>query len=570
MKKNSMLNVRRCFLLTLLIAVVLAPITVYAGGMSKEEATAPEFKISAPGQFPIVEEMFTLKAIAIIAPIVPDISTNWSIKWFEDKTNVRIEWDTITQGPAAGDRINLILSAARDLPDVLINTEMTNDQQFLYGSQGILVPLNDLIEKHSIEIKRIFSDHPYVRQQLTQADGNIYGLATNPVAFHSTLSQKFWINREWLNRVGVDIPTTTEEMYKVLKAFKDQDANGNGNPSDEIPYSGTRSAARGRPGAFFMNAFIYDDGFGDTQNSNRLVLENGRIFPAYTQPAWREGLRYNHRLYTDGLFDPEAFVQDSSQLRTLTQISPTVARVGSFQMMHVNWATPFGGELEKQYEAVPPLMGPQGVRTTAYYPLNLRGSKFSITSAADEVTRIIALKYMDLAHELESGKESGHMVHFFGQMGVDWRWAEPGEMAYTGEPALWKQIVPGTVAQENNKYHGHFYPRFTPPGFFDRQVFISDNPFEVESRLYRESLKYDPFKPAEVVPPLNYTLAEAQEWAELRAQINTYVEESFARFVTGDMNIERDWDRYLAEFKSLGLDRYIEIMQTAYNRQYGK
>ena len=69
------------------------------------------------------------------------------------------------------------------------------------------------------------------------------------------------------------MPTTTDELRTVLEAFRDQDANGNGDPNDEIPYSGLINYWRSRPGAFVMNAFIYDDGFGDPTNSHRMVVQ---------------------------------------------------------------------------------------------------------------------------------------------------------------------------------------------------------------------------------------------------------------------------------------------------------
>ena len=69
------------------------------------------------------------------------------------------------------------------------------------------------------------------------------------------------------------------------------------------------------------------------------------------------------------------------------------------------------------------------------------------------------------------------MVPFFGPEGEGWRWAEEGEMAYTGETALWKQINVYNTA--HNHLVGHMYPNYFEEGFFDRQVPVSDDPLGV-------------------------------------------------------------------------------------------
>ena len=104
-------------------------------------------------------------------------------------------------GSDAGQKINLVLAAGSDLPDMIINSNITTEQQFLYGSQGFLAPLEGLIDEHNtVEIKRVFAEDPLVANQLTAPDGHIYSLSERPVAYHSTLSQKLWINVEWLER----------------------------------------------------------------------------------------------------------------------------------------------------------------------------------------------------------------------------------------------------------------------------------------------------------------------------------------------------------------------------------
>ena len=66
-------------------------------------------------------------------------------------------------------------------------------------------------------------------------DGTIYTLPQVNSGAELRVARKLFINKKWLENVNMEVPTTTEELYQLLKAFKEQDANGNGDPNDEIP-----------------------------------------------------------------------------------------------------------------------------------------------------------------------------------------------------------------------------------------------------------------------------------------------------------------------------------------------
>ena len=73
---------------------------------------------------------------------------------------------------------------------------------------------------------------------------------------------------------------------------------------------------------------------------------------------------------------------------------------------------------------------------------------------------------------------------------------------------------------------------------------------------------------SKVVPPLSLTREESSEVSNIRAMVNDYVEENMALFALGTKNVESEWDAYVKEFDALGLDRMMEIYQSAYDRQY--
>jgi putative aldouronate transport system substrate-binding protein len=63
-----------------------------------------------------------------------------------------------------------------------------------------------------------------------------------------------------------------------------------------------------------------------------------------------------------------------------------------------------------------------------------------------------------------------------------------------------------------------------------------------------------------------FTGEENDEISEIKSTLSTYVSESIARFITGDLSIENDWEAYLNELDALGLERFLEVCQAAYDR----
>jgi hypothetical protein len=79
--------------------------------------------------------------------------------------------------------------------------------------------------------------------------------------------------------------------------------------------------------------------------------------------------------------------------------------------------------------------------------------------------------------------------------------------------------------------------------------------------------KYDPYAFSNQIPRLFMLPHEVDEYAELASTLDTYVDETFARFVTGDLALS-EWDAFQAELEKIGIDRYIEMTEAAYERQY--
>ena len=204
---------------------------------TKEDIWESDPVLNDPGMEPIEKEPVTVKVVTGY----DDWDDNWSVGQMKERLGVEFEW-VVVPPEQFKEKLNLMLAGGETIDLVLFplgagsRQVISKAEEFKFAQQGLLTPLNDYIEHSSKYIKEYYDAHPEFYQDTTTPDGNIYSFQSANPAYHVSMPYKLWINTQWLNNVGMDMPTTTEEFYEVLKAFKEQDANGNGDPDDEVPF----------------------------------------------------------------------------------------------------------------------------------------------------------------------------------------------------------------------------------------------------------------------------------------------------------------------------------------------
>ncbi|UVI32642.1 extracellular solute-binding protein [Paenibacillus spongiae] len=501
----------------------------------------------------------TINAYIVVPPRIEDISTNTVTKFIEERMNIKFKFDATPQANAA-DKKKLIM-ASGDYPNVFLSGGFTQAEQIDYGKQGILIPLNDLIDKYGNEIKKAFDEDPDLRAAITAPDGNIYALPHINDCFHCWYSQKLWINKEWLKKLNLEMPTTTDEYYEVLKKFKTMDPNGNGQ-ADEVPLSGAFNTWHGLPSNFLMNAFIYDN------DEDFFYMKDGKVQLAANQPEWRQGLEYVNKLYSEGLIDKEAFTQNNDQMMQVGNKegdnitgSVTAGHIGMYFSMVE------GQNRHKEYITVPPLKGPNGVAYSGYYKAYGSG-QFAITNKASEKEAIAAIKLADYLYSEEHA-----ITNEYGLEGKYWEKAKEGEKDVHGNQAKYslKSAYWDIGTTFNDTWDQMGITRRTRE--IRESWAVPEDPFSqvgYEYRLYMETANnYENKQPEETFPLTIFMDAnDAKEANQLRTQINEYVRSNMAQFITGSKKLnDSEWDKYVKGFDGLNLSRYLEIYQAAYANQ---
>ncbi|MCL2834248.1 MAG: extracellular solute-binding protein [Treponema sp.] len=554
-------------MIALFLIPVITPITapVFAGGKGQVSGSisAPTAVTAEKGQFPLTSAKSQLSLLCTKPPYLSDFNINDAAKWVENKTNVHVTYVHLPyEGTSAA--TNLLI-AAGDYPDIMMNAGLSTNDAMNYGNQGIIIPLNDLITNHGYWFQEAVKQVPEIPSAIVMPDGKIYGMPNINQAFHTFYSLKAWIYDPWLKKLNLNTPTTTDEFYNVLKAFKTGNPNGNGRPV--IPMMGYyASAPRTYPYVFLLNAFVYFN------PGSYLAMANGKVTFVANTEDYREGLRYVARLVSEGLLDSASFTQNASQAKQIGT-DPAGPRIGVFtdfvwwNFVEYNYNMP--DKRADFYPALAPLKGPKGLRVT---PVQGTGFNLDFAHITDHAKDpVLAFRWLDALYNLDVTE-----VTQFGIKGLYWDDPTPGALGINRKPALYRVLKPfpseGDTGSVRNVFMGNRYSDLR----LGEQANWS-NPataFDQEPRLYQETMdKYYPYRPAEgtYVPlVLNQTATESGEVSRLTEQINTYVQENLVAFITGNKSLDRDWAAYTAEFQRLDLQRYLALKQTAYDRQYGK
>lgn len=499
--------------------------------------------VTAPGEFPVVTQPYTLRIFAAVPANVENLLTNDFTIMYEEKSGVKVEWEIVPTSDAQN--MKLLSLSTGDYPDVYAVSMSREDQMKYAGS--VLVPLKALIDEHSIWFKEVFEDVKYVKEMVTSFDGDIYCYPTTTYdESHLLTKNRFWINTSWLTELGLNEPATTDDFYEVLKAFKNGDPNGNG-LNDEIPLILTSPYTS----SYFMGAFIYDDG----ENRFR-ILDDGKVDPVFNKEEYREGMRYLNKLYAEGLTDSTAFTLQTAALKELVE-KADAELVGGVSGLWFGSFANIDGERQKNYDALPPLKGPEGVQVCGYYPYVHAVGVTSATVALKDPE--VFVRWMDWFYSFEGG-----LTVRTGPEGTYWQRPPAGSISYAGFPATWERLTSFGVTQNvcwstlighSHSMHGFLLGK--PDKFYDIDG--------LEDRLIYYTKEYLPYAVKTVLPPLFVSTTVSTEYFKIQADINKYVNESFVQFVTGSLSLDTDWDAYLQRLDRIGLVPYVTITQQAYD-----
>lgn len=448
---------------------------------------------------------------------------------------ISIDWDVYVNSDW-GDKKSVIM-AGGDLPDAFLGSITLNDAE-IAQNQSMFIPLEDYIDKNMPNLKAAMEKEPKLKALITSPDGHIYSLPKK-LPMRPLIDNQLFINKKWLDNLGLDMPDTYEDFIEVLTAFKEKDANGNGDLNDEIPYGA------GNADPTFSFILPFDNRRGQDQ-TYEMTLKDGK--PAYlrTEENYKDGISWMHDAYAKGLIDSELFTQDQS-MSDAKRMDKDISLVG----VAVGWTADatFGLHAD-EYVAMTPLKGPDGNRYVFSDPdhYNYGRNEFMVTTSCEDPASL--LKWADSFYTDDASIQT-----YYGSFGIgtekdgdNYKVLEPKN----GESAdSWAWI---------NSLRD-FGPKFVADGFNDR-VEIDDTQGDgLKLKLDAEINEYA--LPA--FPNVNYSPEELNQLSAIYVDISSYVTQMASKWIV-EGGVEDDWNDYLTQLKSMGIDDFMKIQNAAYDR----
>lgn len=424
-----------------------------------------------------------------------------------------------------------LMMASGNIADIVTNSKANMDK---FGQEGAFVPLNDLIDKHAPNIKRFLEERPDVKAVATAADGNMYFL---PFAPDGEAASGWFIRQDWLDELGLEVPTSVDEYYNVLKAFKEQDPNKN-NKADEIPYFSrdTNVAAYG-----LLALWGADKGY---------FLKDDKIAFGPMEPEYKAGISNVAQWYKEGLIDREIFTRGSNTRDVM--LGDNIG--GSTRDWFASTAA-YNNSLADKVPGInfvpiaPPAdINGKVVEYTARATVLPTGWGISTSNKHQEET----IKYFDFWYT-----EEGRRLANFGVEGVTYNLVD-------GQPKFTDEILnSGGVTQTLWTYGANLEFGYHQDFEYERQYL---NPIAAKGMSEYIDNKY----PRSQIPTLAYTSEEEARMKNLEANINTYVTETTQKWVLGAEPVEGNYDAFVTQLKTMGIEEVLKIKNDAYARYLQK
>lgn len=480
---------------------------------------------------------------------IGDWNTNEFSAFMEERTGVKVEYQVVLNSDDDLTKVNASI-ASGDMPDAYLAIPFTNDQVSLYGSQGIFQPLEDLIETYAPELRQVMEDYPSWGADITALDGHKYQMSAPNDCYHCRVSpSRAFINSEYLEAVGAEMPTTTDELREVLKLFKDEDPSGTG---EMIPFS---VGAEGFIDNYIMNSFLYNPG-SDGTGGGWLRLDGGKVDFVANKDEWREALRYLRTLADDGTITGNTFTMTGDELLR----AGNQGRLGVVRTYYWGYFADIDNSedaLWRKYVSLPPVKGPGGVQYANWNYRTDRSRPFVITSDCENPEVLVQWASTMLELEATLRGTNGNEDN--------WQYAEEGDPAINGKQAIWKR---DQWPAPSGTSWGSYSMLYNSNDFRLSQYSDPDNP-DLERALFVATEAYEPYQQPEdfQLPAMIFDSSQAATRADIAATLETYVRENMAKFAVGELDIDDDaaWDDYVTAFDSIGVPEYIDLHQQAYD-----
>ena len=480
-------------------------------------------------------------------------SDNALTAWLEEQTGYDIEIvEFATKDTDYKTQLATMVASGEKLPDILFSFKIGDSLRSSYGQDGYFIDLKPYYEnkEKSAPLWERINSMPedyqnWLFHKLEDPDtGAYYAFPNGNMNTSDRMRYQPWINQRWLDKLGLPVPTNTEELIEVLTAFRDRDPNGNGKP-DEIPCMGNSSTTGGDVISWLINMKMQVD-----MSTWVNVDANGNAYAPAVTDEYREALQWVHDLMEQDLVSKLSISTAgktlASNLAAGDYIGVAVghsAIIFSDRAQIANW-TPI------------PIWG---YSYYAEYAMSLHTFITEDCDNPDAAWDLMMLFYTD----------EGEYRCRFGEYGVHWDYADEGAVNMFGEPAALKIIEDVTKATQSNSFWRVYTclgtRRTTGGGQLDENTSDVDRAY-----LNKTNTLIKSYETAAQMDTGDITVMHLLMWTEEQKKevpyrsdvtglFNTYTD----KFCAGQLNPydDTDWAKYLDELDDATYQTWIRVIQ---------
>ena len=436
------------------------------------------------------------------------------------------------------EQFNLIL-ADGDLPDIMEYTW----QSYPGGPQkaiedGNILALNDIIDQYCPNLKAYLEAHPDVDRQCKTDEGNYYMFPFVRGDDSLRVSTGLMIRQDWLNDLGLEMPTTIDEWHDVLTAFKTE-------KGATAPFAFEYTTPSLRNNWPFMSAY--------NTTAEFYVGDDGKIHYGPAEKNYKEFLATMNQWYKEGLLDPDMPTAQLDQVSAKMTSGASGASLGWIGSRMGVWTTA-AKETDPNYDLeaapVPTLNKGETAKMGPMDNVVVNNGGAAITTRCKDIEA--AARLLDWAYS-----DEGHMYYNFGTEGESYT-MENGEPVYTDLILNNPDGLP--IAQAMSGYIRGNYN-----GPFVQDVRYAQQYYTMDCQKKAQATWTVPEASEHVLPPINPSSGESEEFSAIMNEINTYRDEMTLKFILGTESLD-NFDKFVDTMNQMNLKRAIEIENSALDR----
>ena len=461
-------------------------------------------------------------------------------QWLTEETGLKFQFITPTS-ESFRDNLSLTMSSG-DLPDLFMSAGFTADDVVNYGVQQHLLAAMDEYFDVAPHVAKAYADYPEIYASTIAEDGHIYVQNLINLPIWTATQNHLFLNTTWLERVNKEIPTTIDEYHDVLLAFKEMDANGNGDATDEVPLGGQKNLGALR--TTILSAY------GLVSNDFEIQRDTGDVVYSPITENYKAYLKTMHQWWEEKLIDIDMFSQDNTSFKARAAED----KYGSFAGLASFVIAPASMILD--FDMLTPLTSELNDKPLQFYNGALSFGVAGIASTSKYIPE--CMKLLDWMYTKEGVLTMSYGPHNYGfveETGAHYFILEDGTGGANDAWRAQKTIAPGTAIPVNMRASEDSYS-----AFYSDSVNNYNNSI-LYAQITEHALPFIHYAQPKVV----WTNDEAEAISGM-TDMRNYVESMEAKFITGDADIDAEWDNYVKAVKSYGYDEIYEAYCSAWGR----